>query len=101
MKITYQNTLFQEQNQLLQSFTPPNPAPIMSPQNSTLPYPTSPPLNYGSPNSPVYPGLAEYMGLELSEDVIRANMPEYLHENQSLVPRQSVSLNLDRVTKLY
>ena len=28
--------------------------------------------------SNVYPGLAEYMGLELSEDVIRQNMPEYL-----------------------
>ena len=99
MQITNQNTVFQEQNQILQSFTtPPNPTQTMSPQNSSLPYPTSPPSNYGSPNSPVYPGLAEYMGLELSEDVIRANMPEYLPENQSLVPRQSVSLNLDRVT---
>jgi len=84
--------MIQEQNQILQSFTPPNPAQTMSPQNSSLPYPTSPPSNYGSPNSPVYPGLAEYMGLELSEDVIRANMPEYLPENQSLVPRQSGQL---------
>ena len=29
-----------------------------------------------------YPGLAEYMGLELSEEIIRANMPEYLPGNQ-------------------
>merc|ERR1711963_231237 len=87
--------MIQEQNQILQSFSPPNPAQTMSPQNSSLPYPpypTSPPSNYGSPNSPVYPGLAEYMGLELLEDVIRANMPEYLPENQSLVPRQSGQL---------
>ena len=39
-----------------------------------------------------YPGLAAYMGLELSEDVIRANMPEYLPSyqqgNSALVQRQ-------------
>jgi len=29
-----------------------------------------------------YPGLGEYMGLELPEEVIRANMPEYLPSNQ-------------------
>ncbi len=29
-----------------------------------------------------YPGLAEYMGLELSEALIRENMPEYLPANQ-------------------
>ena len=29
-----------------------------------------------------YPGLAEYMGLELSEALIRENMPEYLPGNQ-------------------
>jgi len=32
-----------------------------------------------------YPGLAEYMGLELSEALIRENMPEYLPGNQSSV----------------
>jgi len=37
-----------------------------------------------SPSAPVaYPGLAEYMGMELSEDIIRANMPEYLPQNQN------------------
>ena len=29
-----------------------------------------------------YPGLSEYMGLELTEAVIRENMPEYLPGNQ-------------------
>ena len=29
-----------------------------------------------------YPGLAEYMGMELSEAIIRDNMPEYLTNNQ-------------------
>merc|ERR1719309_172177 len=32
-----------------------------------------------------YPGLAEYMGMELSEAVIRDNMPEYLANNQRSV----------------
>lgn len=43
-----------------------------------------------SPSGPVaYPGLAEYMGMELTRDIIAANMPEYLPENQqrSLVLR--------------
>jgi len=31
----------------------------------------------------MYPGLAEYMGLELSDDVIRQNMPEYLEQNRT------------------
>lgn len=37
-----------------------------------LPYPVNP----GS--VAMYPGLGDFMGLELSEDVIRLNMPEYL-----------------------
>ena len=49
-----------------------------------------------------YPGLAEYMGLELSESVIRANMPEYLPENQArsgaIVPLQTVNSASSRVS---
>lgn len=38
-----------------------------------------------SPVSPVhYPNLVDYMGLELSQDVIEANMPEYLQRNQQV-----------------
>ena len=33
-------------------------------------------------NTSSYPELAEYMGMELSRDMIAANMPEYLPENQ-------------------
>ena len=48
--------------------------------------PSAPPL--GSPVSPAhYPDLVDYMGLELSQDVIAANMPEYLQRqggNQQL-----------------
>ena len=62
-------------------------------QSSTaLPYPPNPsaypqiPSN-ASGNGSVYPGLGDYMGLELSEDVIRENMPEYL-----VVPQAPVSL---------
>ena len=41
---------------------------------SGLPYPAAHP----AAAAPVYPGLASFMGMELTEDVIRANMPEYL-----------------------
>jgi len=36
-----------------------------------------------APLQVMYPGLAEYMGLELSDDVIRQNMPEYLEQNRT------------------
>lgn len=53
---------------------------------SELPKSTSETPNAGPAG--VYPGLGAYMGLELSEDTIRANMPEYLPENQnSVLPR--------------
>merc|ERR1712018_909384 len=44
--------------------------------------PTRPP---GTANAvqAMYPGLADYMGLELTQDVIRANMPEYLEQNRT------------------
>lgn len=56
---------------------------LMSQHNNGYPsltvpgVPSAPPL--GSPlQSPVYPDLVDYMGLELSQDIIAANMPEYL-----------------------
>ena len=55
---------------------PPPPQPR---QVAALPYPSAP-----SSSSSAYPGLAEYMGLELTEDIIRANMPEYLPSNQQV-----------------
>ena len=56
---------------------------------STLPKSTSETPNAGPAG--VYPGLGAYMGLELSEDTIRANMPEYLPENQNpVLPRAQV-----------
>ena len=79
-----------------------------TPQTSSLPYPIINPTAWagvstsGSAGSisgstsgsnagagGFYPGLAGFMGLELSEDVLRANMPEYLPENQVAL-RQSV-----------
>jgi len=46
-------------------------------------YPSAPSAPYASSasaasNTGSYPGLAEYMGLELTEAEVRANMPEYL-----------------------
>lgn len=34
--------------------------------------------SHGPPDNSAYPNLGDYMGLELSESVISANMPEYL-----------------------
>lgn len=48
--------------------------------NLTVPgVPSAPPMGSSPLQSPVYPELADYMGLELSETVIAANMPEYLN----------------------
>jgi len=52
--------------------------------------PTLPILtNTSSTSGQAYPGLAEYMGMELSEAIIRENMPEYLNNQQTslAVPR--------------
>jgi len=78
------------------------PIPVQPQRQSTaLPYPPLPsnagipsaPLVNSAPNNPVlavsYPGLSEYMGLELSEALIRENMPEYLPNSSqanSVVP---------------
>lgn len=43
--------------------------------------PSAPPMGTSPLQSPVYPDLVDYMGLELSQDVIAANMPEYLQRN--------------------
>lgn len=48
------------------------------PQYKNIPgVPSAPPLN--SPTN--YPDLVDYMGLELSQEVIAANMPEYLRRD--------------------
>ena len=54
------------------------PAPVQAPPQA-LPYPVA---SQPSLASSAYPTLGDYMGLELSEDVIRANMPEYLPGQQ-------------------
>lgn len=48
------------------------------PQLSVLGVPSAPPMGSSPGQSPVYPDLVDYMGLELSQEVIAANMPEYL-----------------------
>lgn len=65
--------------------TGPGPRPAQPTGNAAaaagLPYPVRGSL-------PVYPGLAEFMGMELSEEIIRENMPEYLAQNQVAVRPQ-------------
>jgi len=66
-----------------------------APTPAGLPYPPSPsappPSAAGSTRavSPAYPGLAEYMGLELTPEEIALNMPEYSANNQ----QTSLALN--------
>merc|ERR1719471_732449 len=64
-------------SQAQQSVTPAVSAIPRQVEMAALPYPVN--------ASSAYPGLAEYMGLELTEDIIRANMPEYLPSNQNAV----------------
>lgn len=35
-------------------------------------------------SAPLYPGLGDFMGLELTRDVIALNMPEYVQSNQAV-----------------
>jgi len=74
-----------------QNFVPSNTtsnASLPYPMQPTAPIPPSPsyPAITNTSNastSHAYPGLAEYMGMELSEALIRDNMPEYLPSNQT------------------
>lgn len=44
-----------------------------------------PSSGHGARDAHVYPTLGEYMGLELSQDVIALNMPEYQVQTVSLL----------------
>lgn len=64
-------------------------------QNFNIPgVPSAPPMNSHSPVSPAhYPDLIDYMGLELSQEVIAANMPEYIRrENQQVATYTAPSM---------
>jgi len=61
-------------------------AQVQAAAGGGLPYPVAPqPALTGTTGGMAYPGLAEYMGMELSEAIIRENMPEYLPGNQTAV----------------
>jgi len=76
-----------QQQQLMSLHQQPNNIPMNSYPHLDVPgVPSAPPMG-SSPlaSSPVYPDLVDYMGLELSQEVIAANMPEYLrHADQQL-----------------
>lgn len=63
----------------------PLPYPTVSP-SAPLPYPITP------VNSNMYPALNDYMGLELTPEVIAANMPEYSPQNMQIAERQDYSV---------
>lgn len=63
--------------------------------------PSAPPLGSSPLQSPVYPDLVDYMGLELSQDMIAANMPEYLRgQSQQLTSYVPPSLPNNMVAPL-
>jgi len=65
-----------------------DPSPLPYPTNghaSPLPYPVTP---THSVSASVYPSLADYMGLELTPEVIAANMPEYVATVAVQPPRE-------------
>jgi len=72
----------------------PQTSPVLPvlPTSSNPGVPTAPHVNSAQSNPILtvsYPGLSEYMGLELSEALIRENMPEYLpnsSQGSSVVP---------------
>jgi len=74
--------------------TAPSPYNIPSTQPSLYPATSTPSLS--TTPGQAYPGLAEYMGMELSEALIRDNMPEYLPHSQTavVVPRSSFSVGM-------
>lgn len=64
-------------------------APSAPPSIPSASYHIPPPKPQTQSQAGFYPGLADYMGLELSEDTIRVNMPEYLAP--ALRPQTQVS----------
>lgn len=90
----------------VEAFTPVPVHPTSMPTAPHSPYPSLDPPAYeaGGVSNPAYgsgssgdtslalayPSLREFMGLELSEAVIRANMPEYL-DDFAIVSRQPES----------
>jgi len=87
--------VLQAQQSMFQSTNPNNSAHISTPVNfhaSSIPSAPFLPLSQSSSASPhgqVYPVLAEYMGMELSEAVIRENLPEYLQVKHQVIGMSS------------
>ncbi|XP_046680004.1 syntenin-1-like [Homalodisca vitripennis] len=77
------------QRSLLQCPTPQPPCtPPLSRTLSPLPPYLSSPLPYAMNAPVVYPSLSDYMGLELTPEVIAANMPEYVGTVALQPPRE-------------
>ena len=68
-------------DQMMKAQQSSDPAPAQAQGGGWTPLPASM-SPVPAPVAASYPGLAEYMGLELSEALIRENMPEYLPGNQ-------------------
>lgn len=65
--------------------------------------PSAPPMGISRDSSPVYPDLVDYMGLELSQAMISANMPEYLqggNKSQQLTTYVPLSMPNNMVAPL-
>jgi len=83
--------ILQAQQSLFQATKPNNSAPISTPANSyassipSAPFLPLPQTSSASPPGQVYPVLAEYMGMELSEAVVKEKLPDYLQVNPQVM----------------
>lgn len=72
-----------QQNTFANQMNTPQP---MSTQNSVYPSPSAPSeydiIAHTPASNTLYPGLTNFMGLELTQEMIALNMPEYMPSNQ-------------------
>lgn len=79
-----QQNAFQQQQQQQQY------QPAVIPSFTQNPYPEMPSATAPSANAVMYPDLGDYMGLELSQEVLAANMPEFVRADGTVAPQTNV-----------
>lgn len=76
-----------QENAMMQQMQSPNlPAYTQNPYPQLNAMPSAPAMgSHGNIQAVLYPGLGDFMGLELTEEIIALNMPEYLNNGNSSV----------------
>lgn len=77
--------MIEQQNQMSQHIYQQNQQqPIGIPAYTSNPYPEMASSQQQQLDAQAYPDLYHFMGMELSKEIIAANMPEYLHERNQV-----------------